>query len=172
VLLNLIFLTYAQVPEITCEQEFGLQGTTCSPCQQKVHEYSFASFASNVIAKQPPSDKCLIVLTFLYNLIGDGTTTTPAESPTLDPVKVNQAIEKSCDDTANQCSESHVQDVYTEVEKACETELEGVDPKTPIINPSDPKSTGYKAALIIMMYYTAIPSRGFFCNKIGDGKVL
>jgi hypothetical protein len=160
VLLNTIFLAYAQdpkAPTITCEQEFSLQGTTCSPCQQTLHEYPFVDLAST-INHQPPSDKCLIFSIFAYYMSEETPTTSP-DTTAPDAAKINSALDKTCESTANgACSDDHARQVYTEIEKNCEAEL----------SKDTLDMTGTRALTTITTYYAAIPMRGIFCNKVGN----
>ncbi|CAI2185601.1 5122_t:CDS:2 [Funneliformis geosporum] len=160
-LFNTLLLAYAQ-ESFTCEQEFNLQGTTCTPCQQTLHKYPFIDIYS-ITNKQPPSDKCLIIPLFQYYLSEGNAASTP--DTLLDPVNVNNALDKTCADTANgACSEDHVVSTYTEVDKNCDAELNNyfTTGTTDII--------GTKAFTTLIVFYTAIPVRSFYCGKIGNAR--
>ncbi|CAG8737388.1 13245_t:CDS:2, partial [Funneliformis caledonium] len=145
--------------KVTCEQEFNLQGTTCTPCQQTLHKYPSLDIAS-LINKQPPSDKCLVFSIFQYHLMEGNAASTPDNI--MDPVNVNNALDKTCADTANNaCSEDYVQSVYTEIDKTCDAELNKNFNGTP-----DP--IGTKAFGALITFYTSIPLRTYFCTKSGD----
>ncbi|CAG8542421.1 5132_t:CDS:2 [Funneliformis mosseae] len=157
-LFNIILLAYAQ-DKITCEQQFSLQGTKCTPCQQTLHKYPFVDLNS-FINKQPPSDKCLVASIFQYHLTEGNAASTPNDL--LDPVNVKNALDKTCADTANNaCSEDYVERVYTEIDKTCDAELNKNFNGTP-----DPIGSTAFATLII--FYASIPTRTYFCTKIDE----
>ncbi|GBB94146.1 hypothetical protein RclHR1_00230024 [Rhizophagus clarus] len=166
VFLNLlIFFVYAQnqtIPAtITCEQSFALNGTTCTPCQQAIFNTT-----------QPPTAKCN-VLSILLSHLFEGISFVPDASGTSsvasepDLTKAKDAVDKTCAET-DACSESIAKSAYTEVNKACDTELNqyfSVNGTGKEVTP--PYITGTNAALTVFIYYSAIPFRENLCIKVG-----
>src|ERR1700753_2068999 len=86
----LILFAYAQnqtIPSTTCEQNFGLNGTTsCTPCQQAIFNTT-----------QPPVAKCNVLVTLLGHTLN-----------ATGPDSLRDDIDKTCAETADACSESDV----------------------------------------------------------------
>ncbi|GBB94141.1 hypothetical protein RclHR1_00230019 [Rhizophagus clarus] len=160
----LILFAYAQdqpIPATSCEQRFALQGTTCTPCQQALFKHNFID-TSAAIAKQPPSDKCMVTSIFSYHLLEE-ISTTPGTSA-ADVTKVKNALDKTCADTANNaCSESDAKSAYTEVDKACDAELNQY-----LSGKDTTDLVGTRAVATITLYYLAIPLRDILCSKVGN----
>ena len=99
----LILFAYAQdqtLPATTCEQNFALQGTTCTPCQQAIYKNG-GSDASSFVNKKPPSNKCLFIYLKVVLLLPLLLVPYPWYS------SVKDALDKTCADTTNNaCSES------------------------------------------------------------------
>jgi hypothetical protein len=166
--LNFFAYAYAQDQEITCEQNFDLQGKTCTPCQQALFKHKV-----NIIfgqANQQLPDKCDIFGLYVkYSFENTVDIVTPAET-TKKVVKEN--IENTCAEAAA-CNESDAKSAYTEIDKACDEELnqyysvEGTAKEAPPLN-----NAGLLAEEGITKYYAAIPLRDIFCSKVEGGKLL
>ncbi|CAB4487996.1 hypothetical protein RhiirA1_532277 [Rhizophagus irregularis] len=179
----LILFAYAQdqtLPATTCEQSFALQGTTCTPCQQAIFKNGGSDDASSFINKKPPSNKCLFTSIFTYHLL-ESSSATPATpstpgtpgTPKIDSAIVKDALDKTCADTANNaCSESDAKNAYTEIDKACDAELnqylssEGTPGTGKGPAPTSANMVGPKAESLMLSFYLAIPIRDISCLKV------
>ncbi|GBB94145.1 hypothetical protein RclHR1_00230023 [Rhizophagus clarus] len=140
----LILFAHAQNQTTTCEQFNLLNGTaTCTPCQQAI-------FKTN----QLPISKCNVVGILFGHALG-----------ATGPDSLRDDIDKTCAETADACSESDAKSAYTEVDKACNTELNQYFSATPPYN--NEASIGSDAALTILVNYMAIPFRESLCFKVG-----
>ncbi|CAB4376684.1 unnamed protein product [Rhizophagus irregularis] len=178
----LIPFAYAQdqtLPATTCEQNFALQGTTCTPCQQAIFKNG-GSDASSFVNKKPPSNKCLFTNIFAYHLF-ESSSATPATPSTpgtpgtlkIDSASVKDALDKTCADTANNaCSESDAKNAYTEIDKACDAELnQYLSSKGTPGTGKGPAFTsanivGLEAESLMLSFYLANPIREISCLKV------
>ncbi|GBB94143.1 hypothetical protein RclHR1_00230021 [Rhizophagus clarus] len=159
VFLNLLILfVYAQNQAIpsttssTCEQYFTLNSTTsCTPCQQAIFK-----------TQQLPTAKCNIIFILASNMLGPPT-----------PNSLRDDIDKTCAaEATNGCNESDAKSAYTEVDKACDAEInlylsvQGTDKENtpPYSNEVD---IGSSASSIIFANYLAIPFIKSLCTKVG-----
>ncbi|RGB41724.1 hypothetical protein C1646_662828 [Rhizophagus diaphanus] len=184
IFLNLLILfAYAQdqtLPATTCEQNFALQGKTCTPCQQAIFKNGGIDESTSFINKKPPSNKCLFSSIFIYHLL-ESSSATPATpstpgtpgTPKIDSASVKDALDKTCADTANNaCKESDAKNAYIEIDKACDAELNqylsskgspgtGKGPA-----PTSANIVGSRAESLMLNFYLAIPTREISCLKV------
>ncbi|GBB94144.1 hypothetical protein RclHR1_00230022 [Rhizophagus clarus] len=151
----LILFAYAQNQTIpsTCEQYFALNGTqSCTSCQQAIYN-----------TQQQPTAKCNVISILLSNSFIS--TTSGIDS-------LRDGINKTCTETAaNPCNESDAINAYTEVDKACDAELNiyfavkgTVKETTPPY--SNDANIGSNAAITIFFNYLGIPFRESLCTKV------
>jgi hypothetical protein len=164
----LTLFVYAQ-NQTTCEQKFSLQNESCTPCQQVLFKYKEAT--DNIKFLEKPTDKCLVSNFLAYYV----TVSSLISDKTVDDItKVKGGIELACADTAkNPCNESTAKSIYTEIDKACDVELNqyySVKETGKVLSPSE--NVGLLAEKAITIYYMAIPSRENMCVEVEGGKLL
>jgi hypothetical protein len=165
IILNVLTLFAHAQGQTTCEQKFSLQGETCTPCQQALFKYGATDF------KTIPN-KCWALAIFQSH-VNENTTITSDTPPQEKIANTKLALDKTCAETANNaCNESTAKSIYTEIDKACDAELNQYYTANETNKIITPENVGLLASSAISLYYAAIPLRENMCVKVENGKLL